>query len=143
VPKKQKGWSTLEVDEILERIGEVINADKRAEIARALGKGSQTFNSWRYRNTIPWPEIIEFAYQYDVSLDWLILGRKTDGDLRIYDPEISKLTRHVVEILTSGHHSLHHELDFYINKLMKQKDLIESFEKEIDKLKEKPKTRIS
>lgn len=136
---KEGNTSKPHVEQILERIGEVINADRNIDIARALGKESQTFNSWRYRNTIPWPEIIEFAKQYDVSLDWLIFGTKVGRDDHVCDPYINKRMKQVAELFASDQYHIKEDLEFYIDKLLHQADAIQSLEKEIIDLKKKTK----
>jgi len=68
--------SQIDVKKILSRIGEVVGSKKHEEISRALGVKPQTAANWKTRNAIPWIELYQFALNKDVSIDWILTGRK-------------------------------------------------------------------
>lgn len=62
--------------DILSRIADLVGAKTDSALADALGVTRQTFATWKRRGKIPFEEICEFAQQRDISLDFLLLGKK-------------------------------------------------------------------
>ncbi|MDY6979197.1 MAG: helix-turn-helix domain-containing protein [Pseudomonadota bacterium] len=60
--------------DILARLGQVVEAKRDADLARALKTGSSSLPTWRKRGTIPYANLVAFARDEGVSLNWLLLG---------------------------------------------------------------------
>ena len=74
-------YSEDELEILLERVKKWINSDKDADVARALEVSSSSIPTWRKRGTVPYGELVQWAYRNEVSLDWLFCG----GDGNMYD----------------------------------------------------------
>ncbi|PZP65353.1 MAG: hypothetical protein DI604_24565 [Delftia acidovorans] len=51
-------------------------------LARCLGIPKQTISAWRTRESIPLAVVVDFAINKRISLDFLLLGRMGDTELR-------------------------------------------------------------
>ncbi|MCM5705224.1 LexA family transcriptional regulator [Larsenimonas salina] len=60
---------------IMERMKAITGLNSDYKLAQRFGKSTSAIHNWRKRGTIPVDECIELSVEYDVSLDWLILGR--------------------------------------------------------------------
>ncbi|MGE7993519.1 helix-turn-helix domain-containing protein [Pseudomonas sp. NPDC089554] len=59
---------------VLARLKAITNSRSDSELARTLGISAQTLSSWKVRDSIPYPMLLELAVDKGLSLDWLILG---------------------------------------------------------------------
>lgn len=66
--------STL--DAVLGRVAEVTGARSDAVIARELGVRPQSLANWRSRGSIPYQKLSAFAEKYELTLDYVLLGRQ-------------------------------------------------------------------
>ena len=64
----------LNINDILQRIGMVIQNHRNEAIAEALGASPSTASNWRTRNSIPWAEVYAFSKQHDLDFVWLLTG---------------------------------------------------------------------
>lgn len=62
---------------VLARLKAITNSRSDSELAKTLGISAQTLSSWKVRDSIPYPMLLELAVHQGFSLDWLILG---EGD---------------------------------------------------------------
>lgn len=62
------------LDEILDRIRSVAGISSDSALSRVLGAGRSSVATWKKRGTIPCMQLIEFANDHDLSLDWLFFG---------------------------------------------------------------------
>lgn len=67
-----------ELEILLSRVKQYIDSDKDADVARALKVSPSAIPTWRKRGTVPYGDIVKFAYANDVSLDWLFYGGPID-----------------------------------------------------------------
>lgn len=61
--------------DVIERLRSVLGVTSYSEIAEKLGVSKSTVGGWVHRETVPYAECARVALEYDVSLDWLLLGR--------------------------------------------------------------------
>lgn len=66
--------SKKEINDVLERIKQVLAENSDSSLARALDTTPQTISSWKIRNSIPYSKCVDIALQHGVSLDWLLTG---------------------------------------------------------------------
>jgi phage repressor protein C with HTH and peptisase S24 domain len=52
----------------------LIGSEKDADVARALGVASSSIPTWRKRGTVPYADLVHFAYRNEISLDELFYG---------------------------------------------------------------------
>lgn len=64
----------MKIQDILQRVGEIIGSDKNIAIAKALQVAPQTSSTWKTRQTIPWKELYVFCNKRGVSMEWLLTG---------------------------------------------------------------------
>ena len=98
---------SINILDILARVGEIINSNKNIDIAHTLGVGPQTCSNWKKRNAIPWDELFNFSQQYGVPYTWLITGIKTQEVTQCptcgnWSDEVKEACRKLREILESG-----------------------------------------
>jgi len=69
--------SHLDINEILNRIGMIVDSGKRCDIAAALGRAPSTLTNWTTakRGTIPFYEMVDFAMNRGILLSWLLEGK--------------------------------------------------------------------
>ncbi len=65
----------IEIAEIIERLKIVLETDKDADVAKALGVKPQKLSVWKVRNTIPFETLTSFCIQNAVSMEWLLAGK--------------------------------------------------------------------
>lgn len=97
--------------EFLERFKEIHGVSTDAQLAKALGKSPSSIHNWRKRGNIPIDECLEVAKLKGVSLDWLILGKRSEAgggqsvaeqqaayhDQRINDSDVASIPMYDVE----------------------------------------------
>lgn len=71
--------SNDELEALLDRVKEWIGEKKDADVARALDVSRSSISTWRARGTVPYGELVQWAYRNDVSLDWLFYGGPEDA----------------------------------------------------------------
>ncbi len=97
------------IDEVLERLCQLLDCKNDTELATALNVGRTTVSSWRTRGSIPYSECVEVAIRESVLLDWIITGREpmrlsecvaeTHGHYGVVDESIIKdYTQRVIAI---------------------------------------------
>lgn len=64
------------VQVILERLAEVTGCKNDSALARKLNASRQSLSKWRSRGSVPYQLLTDFAATNDISLDYLLLGRK-------------------------------------------------------------------
>jgi hypothetical protein len=65
----------MQINDILQRVGEVIKSDKNKDIAAALAVTTSACSTWKNRGTIPKDALFKFAQDHQISLDWLMSGQ--------------------------------------------------------------------
>lgn len=66
-----------QADEVTDRLRIAYGVASDSELARLLCVGTSTVSNWRARDSIPFPQCVTAAHDLGLSLDWLILGKKT------------------------------------------------------------------
>ena len=69
--------SGVQTTDVLRRLADVMGVDSDHEMARTLGTARTTVTGWRGRGVIPYAVCVDIAQKHDVSLDWLVLGKRT------------------------------------------------------------------
>ena len=101
---------TYSLEEILQRIGQIIGSYKQADIAKALNVSGQALTSWKKRESIPWDKLAKFSIGKNISLPWLLTGQEqkcllSESKYKIID----RFNEH---------------LNFAIKKNLKEKDFV-------------------
>lgn len=65
---------------IMERMKALTGLTSDYALAKRFGKSTSAIHNWRKRGTIPIDECIQLSVEYNVSLDWLVLGREDTAD---------------------------------------------------------------
>lgn len=68
--------SELNFDAVIERLKRVIQAKTSSAVAEALGMSSSAFANRKRDGSIPLEEISKLALARDLSIDWILLGKK-------------------------------------------------------------------
>ena len=63
------------VQDIVDRMKQVVCVSKDVDLAEALGLSRSNPAVWKIRDRIPFAECMAIAEKHGVSLDWLVLGR--------------------------------------------------------------------
>jgi hypothetical protein len=63
------------IQAIIDRMKTVLGVLRDREVAEHFEGSRSTLSAWKSRGTIPFAECLAIAEKYNVSLDWLILGR--------------------------------------------------------------------
>lgn len=66
--------STNEVEIVLSRVKRVIKSKTDVDVAEALGVSKSNVPTWRKRGTVPYKELVMWAEDRHVSLNWLFYG---------------------------------------------------------------------
>jgi len=93
-----------EITSIIERVAKLIDSRSDVEIANALGVSRQVLSGWKKRGTVPYEKLCAFAEKHDVSLDYLLLGKKNEaiqGDNAIDTETLSKTIELIQKIKLS------------------------------------------
>ena len=64
-----------ELDILLDRVKEFIGSNKDAAVARELSVSRSNIPTWRKRGTAPYRELVTWAYEKGISMDWLFYGK--------------------------------------------------------------------
>lgn len=83
----------INAEEIIKQMQSTCGAETQKGLAKMLGVGVSTVNSWKLRNSVPLEYLVRVALDKDVSLDWLVFGiageRETRG--RTYEEATAKV----------------------------------------------------
>lgn len=77
----------MQTADVIDRLKEVLEVTKDAELAKALGKHRNYVFGLRQRDSIPYEECIKVAHENGASLDWLLLGKKDGSPGEYYSTE--------------------------------------------------------
>lgn len=77
---------TLNTDNILNRMKEVLHARNDAELARFLGVEASTIATWKRRETIPWEMCSRLYEEHGTDLNWLLYGQPSLEHTYLYPP---------------------------------------------------------
>lgn len=61
--------------EILRRICEALNIKNQTELSLMFGVHRSVLSNWKARNSIPFEHIVILCNKYDISLDFILLGK--------------------------------------------------------------------
>lgn len=64
----------LDAGAIFDRARKAADARSDAELSGAFGKSANAIATWRRRNTVPLAELVAFAKERGLSLEWLLTG---------------------------------------------------------------------
>lgn len=90
----------MRINDILKRVGIIINSNANNDIALALKVKPTTTSTWKKRNTVALKTLSEFCQKQDIDIFWLLTGKgspKPSGD---EEPEGAPRT-HSAESTTS------------------------------------------
>jgi len=101
-----------ELDVLLNRVKEFIGSNKDAAVARELSVSRSNIPTWRKRGTAPYRELVSWAYEKGISMDWLFYGKPpmmiddAAEELEIdefdsFDPEALEIAIECVELYIS------------------------------------------
>lgn len=69
----------MEMEEIIEKLKDILASEgqtriKSIDIARALNIHPDTFNSMKFRNSIPYKQILNFLEQRKININYFFFG---------------------------------------------------------------------
>ena len=67
------------IKDIITRMKHIANIQSNADLARDFNVSYNTFNTWLKRDKFPQEIILDFANRYNVSLDFLIFGKRKNS----------------------------------------------------------------
>jgi hypothetical protein len=82
--------------DILDRLKSALEIGTDTELAIIIGVKQNTISGWRKRGSIDHVKIIEICEKYNISLDWVIMGRGYAGQ-----PRAPKSDTPVPDVLTA------------------------------------------
>lgn len=93
----------LNIKDIIGRIEGVIQSTRNIDLAREMGVATGVSSNWKTRNTIPFPELFEFAQKHKISMDWLLSGESCghEGCPAECDDELIQLCIKVKRVIQS------------------------------------------
>lgn len=95
---------------LLDRVREFAGVHRDAAVARELNVSSSNIPTWRKRGTVPYRELVTWAYEKGISMDWLFYGKtpmmldddsgeyEVDGEFDSFDPESLEIAIACVEL---------------------------------------------
>lgn len=66
----------IEIHAVLGRVAKLTRVNTDAALAEALGTSRQVLSGWKKRGTIPFDRLCELAIERDLSLDYILIGKK-------------------------------------------------------------------
>lgn len=75
------------LEEVLERVGDIIGSQKDTDIAESLLAGRSTLSTWRKREHIPYKNIIEFCLNRNIPIESVLIGKVRKGEHIYGSPE--------------------------------------------------------
>lgn len=90
------------VQAIIDRMKTVLGVTRDKDVAVHFEGARGAVSVWKIRGTIPFAECLALALKYDVSLDWLILGRgpMAAGTVRREDGMVAPAPSHFCDVPT-------------------------------------------
>lgn len=82
----------INLSDVLDRISSLEKVKTDAEIAHVLQVSPQTMSTWKRRGTVPYERICSFCSSNGYSLDYILLGEKTERpeiDVELFNEVIS------------------------------------------------------
>jgi transcriptional regulator with XRE-family HTH domain len=87
--------------DVITRLREALNCSNDAALAKAMKVAPSTVATWRRRNSVPYPELIELALKDNINLHWLLTGEgernKKGFVFSGIDPEILSISISLAE----------------------------------------------
>ncbi|ECW7654889.1 S24 family peptidase [Campylobacter coli] len=76
----------MQMQEVIEKLKDILASEgkrelKTKDIAKELGIHSDTFNSMKFRNSIPYPQILNFLIQRNISINYFFYGSSSKDQL--------------------------------------------------------------
>lgn len=66
-------------EQIVSRMKSVIGAEMDKDVAAYFDIKQASVHNWRKRGTVPYDQCVEMSVREGVSLDWLVLGERSEG----------------------------------------------------------------
>lgn len=63
---------------VLNRLKKIEGVEKDASLAAPLHVEKGRIEQWKFRDSIPWEQLVEYCRRERVSLEWLVNGRGTE-----------------------------------------------------------------
>lgn len=73
--------SKFNIEETLRRVRNLYSVEMNKDLAEVLGLGKSTISGWVSRNSIPNEILFKISEEKNVSLDWLVYGKKEQRKL--------------------------------------------------------------
>ncbi|EAK7875602.1 helix-turn-helix transcriptional regulator [Campylobacter jejuni] len=76
----------MQMQEVIEKLKDILASEgksdlKTKDIAKELGIHPDTFNSMKFRNSIPYPQILNFLNQRNISINYFFYGSSPKDQL--------------------------------------------------------------
>ncbi|MEQ9130785.1 MAG: helix-turn-helix domain-containing protein [Salinisphaeraceae bacterium] len=69
----------FDAKQAVDRLCQAVGVESESALSEALGRSRNRVGQLRRDGSLPWIDVIKVALEKDVSLDWLILGRRPGG----------------------------------------------------------------
>ncbi len=79
-----------DIKDVISRMKYILSVDTNKDLAKSLNVSYNTLNTWIKRSRLPQDIILEFANRYNCSLDYLLLGKNIDNNLKNRDNTLFK-----------------------------------------------------
>lgn len=69
----------MQMQEVIEKLKDILASEgnrnvKTKDVAQALGIHPDTFNSMKFRNSIPYPQILNFLQKRKININYFFYG---------------------------------------------------------------------
>lgn len=81
--------------EIIDRCKYAVGVRLDSEMAEHFNTPERNIGTWIHRNTVPLNVLVDFSTAHDISLDWLLLGKKAAEKFETDD----EFARRIIESL--------------------------------------------
>ncbi|EDO6929725.1 bacteriophage CI repressor, partial [Campylobacter coli] len=76
----------MQMQEVIEKLKDILASEgkcnlKTKDIAKELGIHPDTFNSMKFRNSIPYPQILNFLNERNISINYFFYGSSPKDQL--------------------------------------------------------------
>ena len=85
-----------DAQQIITRLMTVMQITSIKQLARNLGKAETTVRNWIYRQSIPYSACVKVAVEYNICLDWLLLGEEPKYKGKEYN-EFIKINKYAIQ----------------------------------------------
>ena len=87
---KRLKMQDIEIGEIIEKLKDILASEgnrnvKTKDVAQALGINPDTFNSMKFRNSIPYPQILNFLQKRKININYFFYGISPKETLQCED----------------------------------------------------------